>query len=63
MMMERAYTEEDYPKEMTKVYLNGVWVDVLCEFGDTEGSMRNKVRIAELEKRIANLEKLLGVTK
>lgn len=59
-MME-TYTSKTYPKEMTKVDLDGVDVDVLCELGDTDGSLRNKVRIALIEARLKKLEEVLGI--
>jgi hypothetical protein len=59
--MSTNYTSKTYPKEMTKIDLDGIDVDVLCELGDIEGSLRNKARIARLEARLKKIEELLGV--
>jgi hypothetical protein len=51
-----------YKQEKTTIVMPDLSVkDVDCGTGDAEGCLRNKVRIAALEQRIANLEKLLGV--
>lgn len=53
---------EAYKQEKATIIMPDLSIkEVECGTGDAEGCLRNKVRIAELEKRIANLEKLLGV--